>query len=523
MMTCSAKTVSEGGATNMASVQLRSVPARPLRILGVVRVSKERDGMISPELQITSITDYCASRGYQLIDIIEGIDESGSQRRSSWWRKLDEAVASVETGAYDGIVVWKFSRTARHRLRWAVAVDRVEVAGGILESSTEQFDTSTSAGRFARGMVAEMNAFEAERIGEVWKEAHDRRIKAGRPHDGKARWGYVYDLEDKIHKPHPEQGPVLADLYRRYVAGETIYHLVRWLNSHGWRGGRGNPWSDSTLRKTLDSGFGAGFFRAGGDPKRKIAPTLHQGVHEPVIDLDLWQAYLDARVARRKVPPRNEGSGYLLSGLVRCARCGSSMTAYREDPSRRYDNRRKKSYPTKGLRLAWRCRRCPELGNGAAYIKSEFTENYVLDHLRELAGSVDEDAADKVVVDARRTLLQVEVDRLAREGAKLQEALVRLAVSNAENPLPPEVYTASKVDLEKRAAEVAAALEAAGAQSRRVTEEPARKAAELLELWEELPIPAKREILRGLIDCVLVRSSRTDPWMRVVEWHEARS
>lgn len=480
--------------------------------------------MVSPELQVTAITDYCASRGYQLADIVEGIDESGSQRRSSWWRKLDEAVAAVEGGSYDGIVVWKFSRTARHRLKWAVALDRVEVAGGILESATEQFDTSTSAGRFARGMVAEMNAFEAERIGEVWKEALDRRVRTGRPHSGRPRWGYVYDKAEKLHKPHPEQGPVLADLYRRYVAGESIYHLIKWLNSHGWRGNLGNPWSDNTLRKVLDSGFAAGYFLAGGDPKVGIKPTLHKGIHEPLISEDLWQAYLDARAARRKVPPRNEGSGYLLSGLVRCARCGSMMTAYKEDPSRRYDNRRGKSYATKGMRLAWRCRRCPELGRGpSGYIASERVEAVVLEHVRGMAALVDQDAAGKVVVDARRTLLEVETDRLAREGAKLQEALIRLAVSNAENPLPPAVYAQSKADLESRAADVAAALEATGSQARRATEEPAKKAAELRDVWDELPVPHRREILRGLIDCVLVRSSRTDPFLRVVEWPEARA
>lgn len=115
--------------------------------------------MTSPEVQRYAIQTYCQAAGHELVAIVEGIDESGSDSRSRWWKTLDRAVEQVESGDFDGIVVWKFSRVARHRLKWAVALDRVEAVGGILESATEQFDTTTSAGRFARGMTAEMNAF----------------------------------------------------------------------------------------------------------------------------------------------------------------------------------------------------------------------------------------------------------------------------------------------------------------------------------------------------------------------------
>ena len=43
----------------------------------------------------------------------------------------------IEHGQADAIVVWRWSRVSRNRLDWAVAVDRVEAAGGALESATE--------------------------------------------------------------------------------------------------------------------------------------------------------------------------------------------------------------------------------------------------------------------------------------------------------------------------------------------------------------------------------------------------
>lgn len=506
------------------TANLRAVPDRPRRGLGLIRVSKERDGMIAPEVQKAAITGYAASRGIEITGWIEGLDESGSSRRSAWWARLEEAVSQVETGGVDVLVVWKYSRAARHRLKWATAVDRVETAGGSIESATEQVDVSTSTGRFTRGMLAELQAFEAERIGEVWQEVHARRVRNGLPPTGKPKWGYTYDKAEKLHKPDPVTGPVLTDLYRRYVAGESMYALARWLNTHGHHTLSGGPWSDRTLRRVMDSGFAAGRFAFQGE--------LHAGVHEPLIDAGLWQAYQDARGARRVVPARIERSQYLLSGLVRCARCGGAMAANVVDPGTKLSQRAKgraegKRYSAGKPRLTFRCRNGRETGRcPGMYISMRLAEEHILGYLRELAAQVDERAETKVVADTRRTLLEVEEARLAREATKIDQALTQLALRDATDPMPRATYLAAKAQLEERAAELAGAHELAGRTRRRGASDAPAQAAKLLADWHKLPVAARREVLRGLIDCVLVRPGRQGDgagrYMRVVEWDEIR-
>lgn len=487
---------------------LRSVPDAPPRALGLVRVSKERDGMISPEVQRTAITDYATTRGYQIAGWLEGIDESGSRARSAWWPRLDQAVAAIEAGEYDVLVVWKYSRAARHRLRWAVAIDRVEEAGGRLESATEQFDTTTSSGRLARGMLAELQAFEAERIGEVWKDVHAARVRAGKPANGKPRFGYTYDRDRKVHIPDPVTGPVLADLYRRYVAGESVYALVRWLNAHGHQTvpGYGNkepgPWSDRSLRRVLDSGFGAGLFLAGGDRARKVAPTLHRGAHEPVIDDDLWQAYLDARRLRAARPARTERSQYLLSGLVRCGRCGGPMVAGQ------YGEQRAPKY---------RCRTGKEMGPElctGGYVMASYVERAVYDWLVDLAGEVQHRRDVELAAAARVTAAQSESDRLARAIARVDKELRQLALSNAATPLPPSVYADAVAGVMRRRDELEAAREAAAVSARRAPSDPVGIAQDLLGAWDDRPVEHRREVLRDLIAPVRVWTGR--PRARVV-------
>lgn len=293
------------------------------RALALIRVSQERDGMVSPEIQRRSIEAYAVRRGYEVHGWVEGIDESGSRTHSAWWPTLERAVASVESGRYDVLVVWKFSRIARNRLKWATAVHRVETAGGRIESATEDVDPTTSVGRFTRGMLAELNAYMAEQIGEGWKEVQERRVANGRPHTGQPRWGYAYDRSQGLHVPDPATAPTLAAMYVRFAAGERIEVLVAWLNLHGFVTLRGRPWTTTALHRVLASGFASGQLMVGG--------VLRPGAHEPLISKEAWAGYLAVR-SRRTL--KTEHSVYLLSGLVRCARCKRSMTGGRSGHAR---------------------------------------------------------------------------------------------------------------------------------------------------------------------------------------------
>lgn len=460
-------------------VSLEIVPEMPVRVLGLVRVSKERDGMVSPDVQRVAITEYCRSRGYVITGWLEGLDESGSRAQSAWWPRLEQAVEYVEAGTIDAIIVWKFSRTARHRLRWAVALDRVESAGGRLESATEQVDTTTSTGRFTRGMLAELNAFEAERIGEVWKEVQSNRVSRGYTHNGKDRWGYVYDRAAKLHRPNPETAMLLAEAYRRFTAGESFYRLAGDLNRRAIRTTAGGLWTDGTLRRALDSGFGAGLVKYNG--------RLHPGAHEPVIDPQLWQEFLDARARRRKIAPRSQDSPYLLSGLVRCS-CGSAMLGGTFGTGRIPKYRCERRRATAGA------------GCSAGYISAQYVHNEVSDWLISVAADVDAEAAKGDVVDDAAEARRRDADRLTREVARLEVAVVRILEREASDPLADQAaYAQARSNLQEALAAARADAEAAAAAARGLQDGFEAVVRPLVEGWLTLQVSVRRDMLRTLI------------------------
>lgn len=473
-------------------MRLHPVPDTPPRAVLYLRQSTHREESISLELQEAAGRDYAQKRGYVVTEVLSDPGLSGR----TWARPaVQKALSLIEDRAADVIVVWKWSRLARNRRDWAVAVDTIEAAGGRLESSTEAVDTTTSTGRLARGMLAEIAAFESDRIGDGWREVHARRIKAGLPANGKPRWGYVYDTTAKVHRPDPATGPVLAQLYSRYVAGESVYSLVRWLNAAGHKtspgyGTSGGPWSDRSLRRVLDSGFAAGLITVAGE---RI-----EGAHEPLISGELWEAYQVARGARR-VTRSSERSQYLLSGMVRCS-CGSPMTG---------------GQFSSGRVPKFRCKAGKEQGrHDGGYVTMSLVEAEVLAWLEELAAEVSDAAAQEVISAARTRRHAVDERALEREEAAVHEQIMRATRGHVEGLIPDAAYRQVIAELQDRASMLEARRLAARVAGREAAAPTV--AADLLADWDVLAVEVRRASLRRLIDRIIVTPGRPRSTIRIV-------
>jgi len=473
------------------SPRLAPVPDTPPRAVIYTRQSVARDDSVSLQLQETACRDHCDRHGYEVVAVLADPGISGRT-----WRRpgVVRTLAMVEDGTADVVVLWRWSRLSRSRRDWALAIDRVDAAGGRIESATEPVDTSTASGRLARGMLTEIAAWDSEVKGEQWREAHARRLDAGLPHTGKARFGYVYDRAAKLHRPDPVTGPFLAEAYRRYVAGESVYALVRWLNAEGVPTVTGCPWRDRALRRVLDAGFAAGRITYG--------ERVVEGVHERLVDADTWAAYLAARRARRARPARTERSEYLLSGLLRCARCGASMAAGQ------FGEHRQPKY---------RCSAGKETGvHAGGYVLAAFVERAVLDWLAGLAGDVEAAAAAHAATAAAATASRADTARLARDVAALDAQLVALTRQLAAGLVPDAAYAAARDEILAARADAAGRLEAAEDRARAVAARPGAAARDLLADWDLLPVAVRREALRALIARVEVTCGRPRAAVRVV-------
>ncbi|MFF3029110.1 recombinase family protein [Microbacterium sp. NPDC057944] len=484
---------------------IQSVPAAaPHRAVALIRVSKEREEMHSPAMQKAAIEKYAESNGIRVVDWIEGIDESGSDRRSAWWPRLDQSISRMEAGEFDTILVWRFSRVGRQRLRWAIALDRVDTLGGRIISVLEPIESSTASGRFARGMLGEMNAYQAELIGEQWRETHERRRRAGLPHGGQNRFGY--EIVEGRYLPHPVTGPVLAEMYRRALRGEGSGRITRWLNEAGITTPTGLPWLASNLYQMLDGGFGAGLIvhRPGWKNKRlpKSEWVFHPGAHPAVIEPSEWASYWARRLSLSE-PSRSIEARHLLTSLIYCADCGARM------------------HHSDGRYVCTAAARYKGTGRRVVTISAEIAEGAVEDWVLSLAEDTESLLAAFAATTKTRVRSVNDAEAIDRRIARIDERMAALTIRSLDHAgdIPDAAYRATiqKLDAERTSLmERQKSVELLNAKR----EVDVRQVATTLAgTWASLETFARRHALSELAGAIIVRVGRgADRVVIVARW-----
>lgn len=490
--------------------QLRAIPEAPFRAIGLVRVSKVGDrgeDLISPELQRRAIEDHAHRRGATIVEWVEALDESASASRSPWWARLDKAIATIEAGDADAIIVWKLSRAARHRRRWAVALDRVEVAGGFLESATEGFDATTSTGKLSRGILAELAAWESDVKSEQWKEAHSRRYRLGLPHTTLHIFGYSWDPKAGGYRIDPATRAVIEHLYSDYASGVRGFtQLVRYLNDRGVRSGKGNLWSVSTLLRYMDGGFAAGLLPVGAARKQL---EHRPGAHPPIISPELWEAYWLRRNRMRQIAPRRRQPRYHLSGLVVCFRCLAPMSGY---PYSKRGEEPRQYYRCSTYQNTRSCR--------GVYTAAAPVDLAVRQFLTPLAEDAATSAAAKAATQAARArhdddilMLTRELDALKVRGQKMLDRLDAGVIDDTD-------YRTWRADRDDQATRLEAAIGVARAEQAQLARQPtAKDVADVLAGWDAAAVAAPGELgawLATLIDRVIIYPATVIPRVKVV-------
>lgn len=474
----------------MSRPNLRAVPDSPPRAVLYLRQSTHREESISLELQETAGRDYCARMGY----VVTSVESDPGISGRTWKRPAVQRVMTMlEDGDVDVIVLWRWSRLSRSRKDWAVAADRVDVAGGRIESATEPNDV-TAAGRFARGVMTELAAFESERIGEQWKEVQTRRRSLGLPGGGKIPYGWRYE-EDGSVGPHPDQAAAIPAMYDLYLAGHGAREIARWLEEHGYLTYHGRTsWSYNSVTQTLDSPFHAGYIVHRGE--------LLPGAQAALVATETFERYKAVR--RERAEQRSVKHRYLLSGITRCATCGEPMFGF---SIASHLNRTKDPY------FGYRCRgvsgATPPHGPGT--MSTRIVDKFVIAWLEGLAAELNPAAPEPHEPHAK-----LDAQRLAREITAIDKQVVSLTEGLASGLVPERAYRSTVTSLEEKRTALTEALRAVEDRIVLAPDDPHATARALMADWVALPLAAKRQGLRDLVltievDCRAPRSIRIVP------------
>ena len=339
-----------------------------------IRVTSEesiKTDLSKPNQRIRAV-EMCESRGWQAVKVYEELKhvagDLGPERRPA----LAELLRDIEAGAVERVLV-------RHTDRlWRSTEVEDRILNVLHRNSVELWDFGghkefkTAGGRFALKVLGAAAELEKNLTGERIREMKRGKAKSGKLGGGPPSYGYASQsreyrerlndglaqgvakerAEDDALKLACEKFPIAKTWYVDEAEAEVvrlIFHLYleerlgarrisEELNRRGHRRRGGSKWSPVKVGKIINNPAMAGYTTYDEDAyqrglpskKARFRQTLFAGTHTAIISPETWHEAQRLKTDVNTKRVRTKGSPnarvYPLSGVLRCAVCGSAMT-----------------------------------------------------------------------------------------------------------------------------------------------------------------------------------------------------
>ncbi len=281
----------------------------------------------------------------------EGITGTSTLHRDEFKRLIKDC----EAGKIDMILTKSISRFARDTVDCLNTTRRLKELGIPVYFEREKINSMSEDGELMLTLLASFAQEESRSISENIKWATRKKFEQGIPNGHKAPFGYKWDGE--MFRIIPEEGEVVKEIYRRYLAGESAYSIAKTLSERGVTGQTGSPMEQTTIKDILSNSSYTGtmtlqkhFFSENHKRKRnkgELPMYLVDDMFEPLVSEEDFEK---AGVIRKERATNNRENLTVFSGKVKCGYCGCGV-------SRRNSNDKKKWVcNTKEKRKACKCR-----------------------------------------------------------------------------------------------------------------------------------------------------------------------
>ena len=494
------------------------------RVAIYARYSSDLQNPRSIEDQEALCRRWCEREGHGVVATFSDAALSGASIHGR--AGLKSMIAGAVERQFDVVVVESFDRVARSQSELPQVWEMLRFCGCELIAVDDGRASEISIG--VRGLVGALYLTDLA--------SKTRRGLAGKLAQGQRAGGLPYGYRPIVGRPGEheidrDQAAVVLRIFRDYAEGSTCREIAAALNHEGVKPFRGRAWNASTIHGSAKRASGmicneiyrgviiwnrVGKIRnpQTGRKVPRVNPRSEwqriEAPHLRIVPEELWQETA-ARLAKARnahcgwkgVPPRR-----ILSGLLRCGACGSSLVS---------------AGPQRGRPMA-RCSRSIESGDCTN------SRQCRLDRIEEaVLGGLREELKNPAVIEAARRGFAEEWARLSKERSR-ESAAAERKLQDARREAARLVDAVAKGEMTGRMvgaklAELEAEIDRQEARLVRATEEnvvalhPATIAVylnaveQLAKALSASDAKAACLKLRELIDCIVVapRVSPGDP------------
>ncbi len=452
------------------------------------RISSDDGSALGVTRQLEDCRKLAAELGWPVAE--EYVDNDVSAYSGKKRPGYEAMLEGIAEGDRDAVLVYHQDRLTRHPIELEHFVDVMTTAGvsQVRFVAGAGVDFGSGDGLMVLRMMAAVAANESDAKSRRVRRKLDQVAEEGRPHGGGQR-PFGYDADRVTLRA--DEAVIVKDLAERFLAGESLVSLTRWLNDQGVpTTGKAAEWRTSTVRGLLHSA-------------RISGQRSHRG---EIVGTATWPAIITPeQTARIRAilddPTRRTNRtarAYLLAGMLRCGECGTTLTSHPQRTRRSYVCRSGPDFGgCGGIRLA--ADRVEELIYKAVLHRLDTPEI-----AQALSGAQAQDDTSAALAE-RITADEAQLDELAELYAA--RAIIAKEWMTARNPIEERLRSNRRTIARTTGTAELARYIGQGEQLR--------------TQWSGLNLDRQRAIVRTVLDHAVVNRSgvnRFDPSRVVPQW-----
>ena len=459
------------------------------RAIVYARLSRDRDGtQTATARQLADCRKYADAKGWEIVAEHEDADLSAysAKVRRPGFEAVKEA---VRAGDADVVLAWKLDRLLRRPRDFEDLWQLCEATGAHIATVTDGIDTSTPmAGLLVPRILSTFAELEGSNLSIRERRKHEETARAGRRSGGGQRpFGLTRDWTAEV----PDEADAIREAVDVILDGGSMYRVAADWNGRGLKTPTGGEWNSQKLRSMLRAPRLAGLREHRGE-------IVGRGVWPAIVDPGKHER-LRAMMDARRMPER-EGK-YLLTGMVRCGKCGERLYVRRRsvDRVRRYG-----------------CEKRPgDVACGGVHVIADPLDAHVTDLVIDY---LDSPALAAALEAHERKADTVDLDALRGDESALEELsrdyYTERMISRAE-------YLTARDALEERIK--AARTKLARTNGTGPLRAVAGLGANLRDAWEHEGLDWRRSILAAVVDRIVIGPAirgrnAFDPGRVAIEW-----
>lgn len=294
------------------------------------RYSSDNQREESIDAQVRAITEYAQRNGMTVVRTY--VDEAESAKTDDR-PNFQNMIRDSSEGIFDCIIVHKLDRFSRNRYDSAYYKKRLKENGIRLISVLENLDDSPESIILESVLEGMAEYYSANLARETMKGLKETALKC-RHTGGLPPLGYDLD-EDKGYKLNLFEAAGVRKIFEMYAGGVSYDRIIDWLKINGYRTKRGGIFGKNSLGSILCNEKYTGVFIYN-RTKRKVNSHKDKPANEiikipdgmpRIIDDALWQEVQKKMQKNRFKGAKHKAKyEYLLTGKIKCGKCGFAMT-----------------------------------------------------------------------------------------------------------------------------------------------------------------------------------------------------